>query len=40
MTPIEKQFADVFYESLVRGVTSVSSDILQLLKEVRKEESL
>jgi fumarate hydratase subunit alpha len=39
MTPIEKQFADVFYESLVRGVTSVSPDILQLLKEARKEES-
>jgi tartrate dehydratase alpha subunit/fumarate hydratase class I-like protein len=39
MKALEKQFTDVFYESLVRGVTSVSPDIFQLLKEARKDES-
>jgi fumarate hydratase subunit alpha len=39
MKALEKKFADVFYESLVRGVTSISPDILQLLKDARKDES-
>lgn len=39
MIALEKQFSDAFYEYLVRGVTSVSADILQLLKEARKDES-
>jgi fumarate hydratase subunit alpha len=39
MKALEKQFSDAFYESLVRGVTSISPDILQLLKEARQEET-
>jgi len=39
MNALEKQFTNTFYESLVRGVTSVSPDILDLLKEARKDES-
>ena len=39
MTNLDRKFADVFYESLVRGVTGISADILQLLKEARDDES-
>ena len=39
MEALEKKFADIFYESLVRGVTSVSPDILKLLKEAHRDES-
>jgi fumarate hydratase subunit alpha len=39
MTALERRFADVFYESLVRGVTGISSDILQLLKDARSDET-
>lgn len=39
MKALERKFADSFYESLVRGVTSVSTDILQLLTEAREGES-
>jgi tartrate dehydratase alpha subunit/fumarate hydratase class I-like protein len=39
MKALEKQFSDAFYESLVRGVTSISPDILQLLKEARQGET-
>ncbi len=39
MNGLEKKFASAFYESLVRGVTSISPDILQLLKEARDDET-
>jgi fumarate hydratase subunit alpha len=39
MKALEKQFAAVFYESLVKGVTSISPDILQLMKEAKDDES-
>ena len=39
MKTLEKKFAEVFYGSLVRGVTSISSDILNLIMEARENES-
>jgi tartrate dehydratase alpha subunit/fumarate hydratase class I-like protein len=39
MKTLEKKFAEVFYGSLVRGVTSISSDILNLMMEARENES-
>ncbi len=39
MIALQKEFSDAFYESLVRGVTSVSPDILPLLKEAREDET-
>jgi fumarate hydratase subunit alpha len=39
MTALDRPFAEAFYESLVRGVTGISPDILQLLKEARDDET-
>lgn len=39
MKALEKKFAEVFYDSLVRGITSISPDILQLMMEARENES-
>lgn len=39
MKPLENKFAKVFYDSLVRGVTGISSDILQLMMEAKERES-
>jgi fumarate hydratase subunit alpha len=39
MLALEKKFAEVFYDSLVRGITSISPDILQLMTEARENES-
>ena len=39
MKDLEKKFAEIFYESLVRGVTSISPDILKLILEARENES-
>jgi len=39
MTALDRPFAEAFYESLVRGVTGISPDILQLLKDARDDET-
>ncbi|MGA2958956.1 MAG: fumarate hydratase [Thermodesulfobacteriota bacterium] len=39
MIALENKFAEVFYDSLVRGITSISPDILQLMTEARENES-
>ena len=39
MTALDRPFAEAFYESLVRGVTGISADILQLLKGARDDET-
>lgn len=39
MKEVGKKFAEVFYDSLVRGITSISPDILQLMMEARENES-
>jgi fumarate hydratase subunit alpha len=38
MKIIETKFAEAFYESLVRGVTGISPDVLQLMEEALAEE--
>jgi len=38
MKRIESKFKESFYESLVRGVTGVSPDVLQLMEEALAEE--
>jgi hypothetical protein len=40
MERLGKKYADAFYENLVRGVTSVSPDILGMMKKaIAREES-
>jgi hypothetical protein len=38
MKIIETKFAEAFYESLVRGITGISPDVLQLMEEALAEE--
>jgi len=39
MKGLENKFSEIFYDSLVRGITSISPDILKLMKEAREDES-
>jgi len=39
MPALDRPFAEAFYESLIRGVTGISPDILQLLKDARDDET-
>jgi len=39
MKGLENKFSEIFYDSLVRGITSISPDILKLMMEAREDES-